>query len=296
MTDEWLYYRVYVADLGEIRDLVERVVRPAIADFTARVPDLRWFFLQYVDVLGVHLRLRLRAGPAPLAEFERRLDHDFARALDDPSTVGGRDRDRGFHRRAVKRLYEPEFDKFGGPAGVSFAEHLLQLGSEAALACAEPHRRQARTRYAAAHTALLVDRLPATVQASFLHHYAWYWSGAGPRAAMWQLTRAKLAPGNAEAGYRAVRLRAQIDEVLAEPAMRAVLTGYADGFWRHLASPARAAVDRSDHLILFHHIHLMNNRLGVVPGEEVQIARLLWLDRLTRDTCHAGGHAGSTPN
>ncbi|KZM72691.1 thiopeptide-type bacteriocin biosynthesis protein [Nocardia terpenica] len=275
----WLYYRIYVVGFDEVDDLLESHVRPAITSLRGRFPDLRWFFLRYVDSGGFHLRLRLATAAANIDSCEEYLDRRLTAALeeyDDAEPV----RDLSVERRFVKRLYEPEYTKFGGPAGVAFAERLLQLGSEAVLSCVGARHRAARPLYGAAHTALMVQGLPSAQRVAFLHQYAWSWSGYAP-SRTWQTSEGQLSPHNAAARHRARRLRDQIGLVLVDDRTRSALTGYAREFWDLLRSPERALVPRSDYLLVFHHVHLTNNRLGVVPAEEAQIARLLWLGATT---------------
>jgi thiopeptide-type bacteriocin biosynthesis protein len=276
---DWLYYRVYVASIPEIRRLVEEVIAPAVREFTAGDPDLHWFFLQYVDVIGLQLRLRLRGTPDRLARYERTLDPAFDTALDALAADAGPSPGPFPARRAaVKRLYEPEYAKFGGAEGVALAERLMRRGSEAALLCAGPRHRARRTAIAAAHTHLITARLPAPQRTAFLHQYAWYWDGRGRRDAPPGRPLPRLAPGDPESARRAEVLHGRIADVLADRELGPVLTSYADDFWRLVRE---TALPRPDYLAAFHHIHLMNNRLGVVPGEEFQIARLLWLRRIT---------------
>ncbi|MFD8750525.1 lantibiotic dehydratase C-terminal domain-containing protein [Kitasatospora sp. NPDC059577] len=180
-------------------------------------------------------------------------------------------------RAVVKRLYEPEYAKFGGPDGVALAERLMQRGSEAALLCAGPRHRARRTTIAAAHTHLVTAHLPPTQRTAFLHQYAWYWAGRGRRDAPSPRALPRLAPGDARAVRRAEVLHGRVGDVLADRELGPVLGSYADDFWRLVGE---AGLARPDYLTAFHHIHLMNNRLGVVPGEEFQIARLLWLHRI----------------
>ncbi|WP_131736176.1 thiopeptide-type bacteriocin biosynthesis protein [Actinomadura roseirufa] len=272
---EWLYYRVYVAGLDEIRDLVERVVAPMARRFTADHPGLRWFFLQYADRVGLQLRLRLNAPPAVLAELESVLDARFAAALDDPGVVGGPDRRPEANRMAVKRLYEPEHAKFGGPAGTVLAERLMQLGSEAALAFAHSRHRQRRMALTAAHTELMIHALPEAERTSFLHQYAWYWSGGGRLGDPRNSSVARLKPTDPASRRSARWLRAQIEEVLSDLACQVPLTTYVESFWRVVRA---SGFERSPYLHAFHHIHLMNNRLGTAPHEEMLIARLLWVE------------------
>ncbi|MEV7022449.1 thiopeptide-type bacteriocin biosynthesis protein [Kitasatospora sp. NPDC093558] len=275
---DWLYYRVYVASIPEIRRLVEEVVTPAVREFAAEDPDLHWFFLQYVDLIGLQLRLRLRGTPARLARYERALDPAFDSALD-ALAADANDPPGPFppRRTVVKRLYEPEYAKFGGPDGVALAERLMRRGSEAALLCAGPRHRARRTTIAAAHTHLVTAHLPATQRTAFLHQYAWYWAGRGRRDAPSPRALPRLAPGDAQAVRRAEVLHGRVGDVLADRELGPVLGSYADDFWRLVGE---AGLARPDYLTAFHHIHLMNNRLGVVPGEEYQIARLLWLHRI----------------
>ncbi|GGM48895.1 hypothetical protein GCM10012275_19760 [Longimycelium tulufanense] len=279
----WLYYRVYVAGLDEISDLIERVVKPAIRSLRGSVPDLRWFFLQYMDSAGLHLRLRLGTRERDLDDCEEYLDHEFATALDAYDRTGPVP-EGSAERWFVKRLYEPEYAKFGGPAGVAFAERLLQLGSEVAVSCAGPRHRAARPLYGAAHTALMVQGLPSAHQVPFLHQYAWSWSGYATSSRTWQTSKGRLSPDDVAARTRAHRLREQVDVVMADDHTRHVLTNYANDFWALMRSPDRRKVRRTDYLLVFHHIHLTNNRLGVFPAEEAQIARLLWIAALTSDS------------
>jgi thiopeptide-type bacteriocin biosynthesis protein len=287
MTDEidWLYYRIYLPGLGEIRDVVENVVAPSIRKFTAAHPSLKWFFLQYIDQFGFQLRLRLNASAPILASLEPVLDARFAEAIDDPRVGGGPDRIGTIDRPIVKRLYEPEYAKFGGPEGVALAQKLMQIGSETALCFAQPRYRPKRILLGAAHTHLMVGTLPEAEQTSFLHHYAWYWSARGRHDAPWRPQDAVLAPNDPATRRRAVRLARQVEAVLTQPEDRSTLAGYTDRFW----STVRAfRPERSEHLIAAHHIHLMNNRLGLVPAEEMRIARLLWLARLQPPTAKGG--------
>ncbi|KPI02543.1 Thiopeptide-type bacteriocin biosynthesis domain containing protein [Actinobacteria bacterium OV450] len=254
---DWLYYRIHVTGPAGMQDLLERVVRPALARLRDEVPELRWFFLQFMDVSGLHLRLRLNARQASLVHVEGTLQ-------DLLSSVP--------HRGATQHVYAPETRKFGSGEGMRLAERVFEHGSEAALACLGPRQRSLRTGYAAAHMTLMLAALEPRLRRTFLHQYAWYWSG-GP------LLRGRLPHGAslADAPARSARLLAQVEWVLSDPGARSALTGYAEAYRRELSSPARTHIHRTDTFLLFHHIHLMNNRLGVVPSEEAQLARFLWL-------------------
>ncbi|KOU02369.1 hypothetical protein ADK86_10930 [Streptomyces sp. NRRL F-5755] len=265
---------------------------PSVRRFKDSDPDLHWFFLQYVDVVGLQLRVRFRGLPERLAAYEAVLDRAFDEALDRFAAADGPPGRFPTRRMVVKRLYEPEYEKFGGPAGVALAEQLMRRGSEAALLCSGAGHRPRRTAIAAAHTALMTARLPEESRTAFLHQYAWYWSGRGLRDAPAGRPLPRLAPSDPVAWRRAGILGTEVDDVLADAFLGPVLTSYVDDFWLLVRD---AAPSRPDYLTAFHHIHLMNNRLGVVPGEEMQIARLLWLRRLSGTDTASAAYRSSIP-
>ncbi|MER6951360.1 thiopeptide-type bacteriocin biosynthesis protein [Nonomuraea sp. NPDC000554] len=252
----WLYYRVYVADVTEMQLLLEQVLRPILLPL-----GTDWFFLQFQDATGLHLRLRLRGRHGELAVLERTLETEFA--------------DAGLEY--AKCLYAPEYHKFGEGEGMRMAERIFCAGSRAALSCAGPRQRSLRLYYGAAHTALMVAPLPPQERRCFLHQNSWYWYG-GPLSR----TVRPRAPVNAD---QTAPLLSQIGHVLQDDDARAALTGYAEEAWRQLRAPERAHVQRTDTFLLFHHIHLMNNRLGIFRSEEAAISRLLW--SASADNCHA---------
>lgn len=277
VADNWLSYRVYVGSLSEVRDVVERVLRPYLVEHPVP-PRCRWMYLQYVDSIGLQTRFRVRGAQAVLAEIDHELRPRLRAAIDDPEVVGGRDRDRAAPRFVTSRVYEPEYAKYGGRAAVDVAERLMQRGSEAALQLAGPHHRERVLAYGTAHVRLVTHGLPAPVRTTFLHHYAWYWSGRGPRDTPWSQRLTALTPESPSAVSTARRLVSDADTVLAEPTVGRVLPAYARDFWRVVDQAQRARVlGISPWLACFHHLHLMNNRLGVTPTQEAFMARLLWV-------------------
>ncbi|MGW4482676.1 thiopeptide-type bacteriocin biosynthesis protein [Amycolatopsis sp. NPDC004368] len=254
---DWRYWRVYVPDLPSVTRLLDDVVRPVVAGHALR----RWFFLQYMDMSGLQLRVRLSAFPESAEVVEAELDRRFA--------------ERG--TEVVKRWYEPELAKFRGPDGVEFAERVAHLGSETALQLLPGRASAHRITQAAAHTAAIVEGLPADQRVSFLHQYAWYWSGRGARTVAWRPAAATAHPDDPAAVRQAGRLADSVAGALATDHVGKPLRRYAEQFWAEYRLSARRV---SPYRAAFQHVHLMNNRLGAVPGEEAQIARLLWLGRL----------------
>lgn len=279
---EWLYYRIYLTEIDQLDTVLDTVVRPGIAAWRAELPNLSWFFLRFVDPLGPHLRLRLAADTASVAALERDWDDRLNAIAPAP-------------RRAGKYLYAPEYRKFGDAAGIRLAERIFQLSSDTALGCTRERIRGMRTACGAAHLALLVATLPAEQRLGFLHQYAWYWTG-GPNQA-----RISVDPGHAPdvLSETGVRVMAAARRVLADQLTRDQLLAYRAAYCSAMRGPERTAVPRSDRFLLFHHIHLMHNRMGVYPLVEARLARLIWAAELATgalrefvsefgpDKCHA---------
>ncbi|MFI9809875.1 thiopeptide-type bacteriocin biosynthesis protein [Streptomyces sp. NPDC052301] len=254
-TEDWLYYRLYVREPEDLERLLRDHMRPLLQRLSSAVTDARWFFLNYADGFGPHVRLRVRAFTEELTLAEQVIDAAL------PSIPLVRD--------AQKAVYTPETWKFGTGAAMAAAEEVFWRGSEAALLCAESHAGNLRIVHGAAHTRVMAGLLPRPLRLAFLHHYAWYWSGGHLGMAQPSSWRRDAVP-DAQRTAKAEAMLARVTATLRTTAGRA-LTGYAEQASTLLTSA------RPRPLVLFHHVHLTNNRLGLTGGEEAQIARLLWL-------------------
>jgi hypothetical protein len=254
---EWLYYRVPVEPAGAGEPLLRTVVDPAVRQLRAEVPDLRWFYLRFLDATGLHVRWRLSAGPAAVNHVEQVVDEALAGAYS-------------------KHVYEPETGKFGD---MPVAERLFQLSSETALELLARHRNGSRSGLAAAVMLAMTAGLPERQRPAFLHQYGWYWSG-GPARRPWT-----AAPWTSLADPR---VRAKAGGLLSEA--NAVLGGPSEelirGFSRQFWAAADSMPLRSGYFQLFHHLHLVGNRLGVFPAAEAVIARLLFLSAADQQLRH----------
>ncbi|WP_020665158.1 thiopeptide-type bacteriocin biosynthesis protein [Amycolatopsis benzoatilytica] len=254
---EWLYYRVPVEPDGAGEPVLHTVVTPIVRQLRAEVPELRWFYLRFLDATGLHLRWRLSAAPAELDHVEQVVDDALA----------------GRYR---KHLYEPEKAKFGD---LAVAEQLFQLSSETALELLARHRQGGRSGLAAAVMLALTAGLPASQRRVFLHQYGWYWSG-GPARRRWTAAPwTSLADPRVRA--KASGLLAEANAILAGPSGE-LIRDFSRQFW----ATANTMPLRSGYFQLFHHLHLTGNRLGVFPAAEAVIARLLYLttaDQRIRD-------------
>lgn len=131
---DWLYARIYLPG-GDDTDALLPGVASWLESARARWPVASAHFLRFVDLRGHHLRLRLQAAPDVLDEvFEELGELDaLARAAEvracprmvpDPLTgvVGGR-------AGVACAVYGPEYDKYGGVAGVEEAERHFEVSS-----------------------------------------------------------------------------------------------------------------------------------------------------------------------
>ena len=131
----WLYARIYCAG-GDDTD----ALLPEIAQWLARARgqwDIRSaHFLRFVDLRGHHVRLRLKAVQGVLddayasmrelgAVVRRAEARTVERLVSDPMTGG-----IGASRPGIAfGVYGPEYDKYGGVAGVEEAERHFYLSS-----------------------------------------------------------------------------------------------------------------------------------------------------------------------
>ncbi|HEV2764435.1 MAG TPA: lantibiotic dehydratase [Pyrinomonadaceae bacterium] len=118
---EWLYAKLYTGAATADRVLLE-AVGPFVENVMGACVTDAWFFIRYADP-DRHLRLRLHGDP-------RRLREDALPALHEtlaPLLADGR------AWRVQLDTYEREVERYGGDAGVTLAERLFQIDSEAVL-------------------------------------------------------------------------------------------------------------------------------------------------------------------
>ena len=132
---DWLYARIYCGGGDDTDALLPDIAR-WVDEARARWPIRSVHFLRFIDLRGHHIRLRLQAAADVLDEAFDRLDAlDAAswrarvrvveRLVPDPMpapTGSGR-------AGAVCSVYGPEYDKYGGPAGVEEAERHFDVSS-----------------------------------------------------------------------------------------------------------------------------------------------------------------------
>ncbi len=119
---EWLYARLYTGTATAdrvLREAVEPLAREVMASGAAD----HWFFIRYGDPHW-HLRLRFHGDPGRLrSEVLGRL-HEVMVPLQREGLVS----------RVQLDTYEREMERYGGPEGISLAERLFHVDSEATVA------------------------------------------------------------------------------------------------------------------------------------------------------------------
>lgn len=119
---EWLYAKLYTGT-ATADQVLRDVCAPLVASMRAAGVFDRWFFIRYDDP-DHHVRLRFRGPPARLAAELLPALHAAA----EPLMANG---------RIVKiqlDTYEPEWERYGGPAGVDIGEQMFAIDSDACLA------------------------------------------------------------------------------------------------------------------------------------------------------------------
>ncbi|MFE2305838.1 thiopeptide-type bacteriocin biosynthesis protein [Streptomyces sp. NPDC059411] len=258
---DWLYYRIFVRDYRDLTPLIDHTVRRIVAAAHVLNPQGGWFFLRYVDESGMQVRLRHHGPLDAVAAVEAAADRILADTAAMPPELARA------YRGHAKGLYEPEHAKFGGPTGVRLAERASQAASEAALELIGPDFPRLRLGHALAATLSALELLPADQRLSFAYHMTWYWTGQNGDRSDPLRTRVDAAARRAGPDLR------RLLDLVREGPYRRVHDEYRLGLRVLLEQHRAAGIPRTGPHLLFHLIHLTNNRLGVKPTEEAVLAR-----------------------
>ncbi|MFF9345837.1 lantibiotic dehydratase [Streptomyces sp. NPDC014734] len=256
--DEWLYLKLH----GSVRtqdDLLRDRV-PELVDLAGRHGADRWFFVRYTDDRGHHLRLRLH-GACP-----RTLWAAAAPAVGALLRQWQRD---GLLRGHTLAQYEPETERYGGPAARDAAEDVFRYDSEAAVELLRVAK--------APENAYDVDDLAVISCAALAHAFGVPGPG-GPRgtggygddaAATWlSMTGARRdLPGAFRA--RSARWRELVDPYDGWPTLAADSLGTRvlealsprDRAVRRLAACVRCAGETAEGRVVGSLLHMVCNRL-----------------------------------
>jgi len=118
----WAYVKLYTGPSGA-DDLLRDTLGPWLRAAQAEGHIARWFFLRYADP-DFHLRLRLRGDAGVLARDVLPSLWSQLRPWTDAGVVW----------RVTHDTYDPEVDRYGGPAAIDAIEDVFAVDSIAALA------------------------------------------------------------------------------------------------------------------------------------------------------------------
>lgn len=287
MAEHWDYLRVYVSDFEEIPVVLEQVVRPWLDRRADEVE--RWFYIRYLDATGVHLRLRLQLVD-PWSQLTPELE-----ALLWDWCAGATLQDSRCVRFVLRRHYAPEYVKFGGAVGLELAHRISHLGSDAATRLLPQRDRIPVLALGAGHLAIMNATFAPLLTSTFMYQYGWYWTGRGTVGAGWStVVQDSLARPEA-IRFDAVRAVDVAQRVVEDHWAGPILKDYADAVHTEVAAFRPELWRHSIALVLHHHLHLMNNRLGVLPLQEAHLARMLYLGhRLQQARVPEADAAGDT--
>ncbi|MEU9480712.1 thiopeptide-type bacteriocin biosynthesis protein [Streptomyces sp. NPDC048191] len=272
--------------------LHDRVVTEVIGPTVDDLPGRPWFFIRYWQA-GPHLRLRigdlteaeargteqaltarlagagrLRAGEEPVDAPSYLLSARRLAATGDGAPETGVEEllPPGVHRA----VYVPETERYGGPALMPGAERLFQLSSELVRthlpALPGPRERSAMALRATVSAGAALG--PAAEQAAYYRHALDAWRGM-------------VAAGF---GYSAEQLDRLTGAGRPAPAGAGIDPGRHGPFaeWHRLLRELAQAVGETGSThpgrIVFSHVHMVHNRLGLTLVDELQTyARLVRL-------------------
>lgn len=269
---DWWYARLYPGGVDRL-DVAVTTFLPPLAELAAAEGADHWFFIQYTDWRGPHLRLRVHGPRRAMDALHRRLPQ-LAR---DCEALGRRTAPErsylfpldtrpfsGRHAGADVAVYEPEDTKYGGQEGTRLAEEVFQQSSELALwACTHarlPDRAAIAVMLLAASSAALPRTMPQTQ--FWDRHLAW-WTQEGGASAEALRTRLRHDAEQDRWGIQG-RVRALADA----PAVQRRLKEWTSTLTSYLADAAGAEISLTPGHLIFHQAHMMTNRLGILPREE----------------------------
>ncbi|MEC4020254.1 lantibiotic dehydratase C-terminal domain-containing protein [Streptomyces sp. H27-D2] len=272
---DWWYARLYPGGIDHL-DLAVSTCLPPLVELATTHGANRWFFIQYTDWKGPHLRLRVH-GPRntldllhrQLPRLEIELKQLSRRQVSSRGSLIPLELRpfSGRHSGADVTIYEPEDTKYGGPAGTELAEGVFQRSSELALWAGRLPRHPDR----AALAVLLLNASAAAIEALgqdidipqfWERHLAWWTHDTGKEA---EGLRAQL---RSSAGEDLWGIAVKVALLASDPAVHAYTQGWTMSLLEYLVRASEDGTPYSAGHLVFHQAHMMCNRLGILPREE----------------------------
>lgn len=282
--EQWWYACLYTGGTDGADDVIAGVLPPLLADVRMGGAH-RWFFIRYFDDTGPHLRLRI-FGPDRALNRLVRSYMELGAHLELIAATGrgpgvelipgpalpGQLRDPVGVSPAI---YVPEIDKYGGMLGVELAEAFFTFSSELALWAVSDHPKGG-SRDALA-VLLLSDSVHALINGPSASR--WWQRARLSAKRFWQI-HASWWTGSIHGNltfHQATERRAAATSDHLQTRLRSVAKDPTVAAWRGRWSRAIDAyledarihdVQRTAQHLIFHHNHMLMNRLGYLPREE----------------------------
>ncbi|MEV0113255.1 lantibiotic dehydratase C-terminal domain-containing protein [Streptomyces sp. NPDC050844] len=272
---DWWYARLYPGGIDHL-DLAVSTCLPPLAELAVTHGADRWFFIQYTDWKGPHLRLRVHGPRNALDQLHRRLPDlvsELKQLTRQPVPTRGSlvplelRPFSGRHAGADVTIYEPEDTKYGGPAGTELAEGVFHCSSDLALWASRLPRYPDR----AALAVLLLNASAAAIEGLgqginvpqfWERHLAWWTHDAGREA---EGLRAQL---RRSADEDPSGIAQKVELLASDPTVRAHTQGWMSTLSEYLVHASERRIPYSAGHLVFHQAHMMCNRLGILPREE----------------------------
>lgn len=288
--NQWIYFNLY---FGKTVDRMEHAIMEISALIERENVFSKWFFLRYLDDTGIHIRIRtLPASKSSRKEAEEALHticnevmltlHALNPTTYNPMvTIGDASSQEALLHLSkrdvsiVPNTYEPEFEKFGGPVAIHYAESLFHVSSVLAkdILTNESMDIDSRKSIAPYLMKACFDVFKPAKENEFWRHYSRFWLGGdSPVAKDW---REKFIS-------KAEQLQNQdISIIGAEHQLHSKSQDILNSWYNALHECAqqyrsnKAQHSGSNDVLCFNFSHLMMNRLGITSMEEAYIATLL---------------------
>ncbi|GIV97939.1 MAG: lantibiotic biosynthesis protein [Herpetosiphonaceae bacterium] len=290
---QWLYVKLFHGPSQQRADyLVLNVVQPVAHTLLEQGAIAGYFYILYAEG-GPHVRFRMQGEHEQLEGIvrpllERAIPEAFQQIEQIPLQPGRSSPLEGAPRPFPSfeyDTYEPEYEKYGGKAGMSISERHFQDSSEAAIAViAGEHRRQLRRQQAAL---LLIEALLDQAAGEIPQRAAFY---ARCRD-YWVTMTAPSSEQQAEwytyfdQRYSAAQatLARQMQGAPAEPLV-SIVTHFREQTGQTLGDLLRlegqGLLETPIPMIVQSYIHMLCNRMGITILEEAFLLHLLhrWYD------------------
>jgi thiopeptide-type bacteriocin biosynthesis protein len=285
--NEWLFYKIYVPSEAHGDIFLEKILKPATEELWKNEKYIKWFFIRYLDDSGYHFRLRylVRSNDIDsVCDFlENRFDEELSSLLDFeinrrkrilpiPSFDKGHVEQKSYYELSI---YEQEIEKYGGENGLSLAEDIFMASSNLTVKAISGINSGEIDRYKLGlltMNILMDECLEPKEFSSFLENYINYWTGSN-----YSSERKPYRDSLIEAGDKR---KESTKRVLENHKMNQEVQNEINEF-RNIVKLTIDFLQKNEKIsqslahLCFHYIHMMNNRLGIWPGEEAYLAALL---------------------